>query len=147
VGEHRGSDPGLAYPLVDNLEEPLGRSLGAARADHSPSHRSACDRDARRSEPGHQMAQAGRRECGKGRVAVHPGQRDGGDSERRDGGNTLRCVERQAQRPHPAQRRANDRHLIEAKRVKQRGELGNRVRAQRSARVVERIAQPRPRKV
>ena len=88
--------------------------------------------------------QAGCGERGEERVAVHPGQRDGGDSERRNGGNPFRRVDGQAECPHPAQRGADDRHPLEAERVQQRGELGNRVRSQRPAAVVEGVAEAEP---
>ena len=144
VAEHRRPKAGLAHPLVDDLEEPVRRSLGGARADDAAGPRPACRRDVRRADPRDELAQARCGERGEERVAVHAGQRDGGDSERRHGGNPVRRVDGQAECPHPAQRGADDRHPLEAERVQQRGELGNRVRSQRSTAVVEGVAQAEP---
>ncbi len=51
------------------------------------------------------------------------------------------------QRPHAAQRGADDRDAFQVERVEQRRELRNRVLAQRSPRVVKRVAEPEPRQV
>ena len=119
MGEHRGPVAGLAHPFVDDLEEPVGRSVGGARADDAAGERSARRRDVRRSDPRDEMAQAGRGERGEEGVAAHAGQRDGRDTERRDGDNAIRRVEGQAECPHPAERRADDWDPLKVERVKQ----------------------------
>ena len=144
MAEHRGPKAGLAHPLVDDLKEPVRRSLSAARADDPAGHRPTRRRDVRRADPCDELAQERCGERGEGRVAVHAGQRGSGNSERRQRGNPVRRVDGQAERPHPAQRGADDWHPLEVERVKQRGELGNRVRSQRPAPVVESVAEAEP---
>ena len=63
---------------------------------------------------------------------------------RDDPADALRALEREAQRPHRAERGAGDRRALELQRIEQRAELRDRVAAQRAARVVERVAEPEP---
>ena len=146
VGEHRGPEAGLAHPLVDYLRRTPSGARPAARGPMTP--RASVRRvvatfgDRIRAMT---LAQAGRGERGKEGIAVHAGQRDGGDSERRDGGDAIRRAEGQAERPHPAEGGADDRCPLKAKRVEERGELGDGVRAERSAGVVvRRRSSPNP---
>jgi hypothetical protein len=135
--------PGWRIPWWTTSKNPSG-ARSAAGADHSTSERSACRRDIRRSNPRDDVAQAGGGERGEEAVTVHAGQRDGGNSERCDGCHATGRVEGHPERPHPAQRRADDRHLREVERVKQRGEFSDGVLAEWSAAVVEGVTQPEP---
>ena len=140
VAQHRRTEAGLSHALMDDIEEPFGRELGRTGPDRAAGQGSAGDSDTRRADPRDQMTHPGRGEGGEERIAAHAGQCDGRNPERGQRGDPLRRFDGQAERPHAAQRGTDDRDLLRSKRVEQRRELCNRVLAQRSPRVVKRVA-------
>src|SRR6478672_9582169 len=76
--------------------------------------------------------------------AVNSRQDDGGDAQGPDCGDAVGRIEREAERPHPAQRGTHNRRALDPQRVEQRRELSDRVSAQRSSAVIERVAEPEP---
>lgn len=87
---------------MDDFEESFGRFLGRPRSDDAASHRPGCHRHAGRTDPRDDLAHDGSRQRGESRIAVHAGQRDGRDTEWPYGGDTIRRLDGQADRPHPA---------------------------------------------
>ena len=139
--------PGCRMPWMDDIEEPFGRELGRTRPDRAAGQGSAGDSDTRRADPRDQVTHPGRGEGGKEGIAAHAGQCDGRNPERGHRGDPLPRFDGQAERPHAAQRGSDDRDPFEVERVEQRRELRNRVLAQRSPRVVKRVAESEPRQV
>ena len=145
VGPHRVAPAGHAHPGRDHVAELVRRPIEGCLPDDAL-HRSADGLCRLRggNDPRGKVAQTWDRQQGEERIAPHARQRHRRHTDADHGGHPLRCVDRQAERPHPAQRRSNERRAFESQRVQHRRELRRRVRTKRPAGVRVGVADPKP---
>jgi hypothetical protein len=92
--------------------------------------------------PRDQLTDAGCRERREERVTAHARKGDSGDTQGCDRGDAIGSGDREAERPHRAQRGTDDRGVLDPQGIEQGRELRDRVLAQRSPTVVVRVAEP-----
>ena len=127
MSAHRDAPAGLAHPEPDDLEEHVRGAVQRALAEHGRHGLAGRGDGLRRRGVGDEPPEARRGEQRKNAFARSPGAPP---PARRGRSRTTRArdVEREAERPERAERRADERGALEPERVERRLELGDGVR-------------------